>query len=492
MSRLNTPSKRTAVAGWLAVLLVLASCSTNPATGKRQLALVSEGQEIAMGREADGQIQQQLGLYPDQDLQAYVNGIGKKLAAASERPNLPWTFRVVDDPVVNAFALPGGFIYVTRGLMTHLTSEAELVSVLGHEIGHVTGRHSVEQMSKAQLAQIGLIAGMVLKPELANYGDLASTGLQLLFLKYGRDDEREADDLGLRYLDREGYDPRQMAKVFETLGRVSAQQQQGRIPNWLSTHPTPEGRIERINAHIAKSNRDFSNAAVGRERYLRAIDDVVFGENPREGYFVGNTFIHPELGFEIRFPQGWRPSNQKQAVGAISPNQDAVVVVTLSGRRSPQEAAQEFFSQQGVQAGQTLQANLRGLPAVTRIFGVQGTQSGDLQGIAAFVEYKDKVYQILGYTLARSWRSYDDPLSDALASFGPVTDRSALNVQPKRLEVVSIPTAMSLEEFARRYPSTVDLQTLAIINEADPSTRFPAGTELKRVVGGELPAQRGR
>ncbi len=488
---MNTLSKRYAVAGWLATLLVLASCSTNPATGKRQLALISEGQEIAMGREADQQVQQQLGLYPDPELQAYVERIGKRLAAASERPDLPWTFRVVDDPVVNAFAIPGGFIYVTRGLMAHLTSEAELVSVLGHEIGHVTGRHSVEQMSKAQLAQVGLIAGAILQPELARtYGDLASTGLQVLFLKYGRDDEREADDLGLRYLDREGYDPRQMGEVFETLGRVSGQQKQGRIPNWLSTHPTPEDRIQRINAHIAKAGRDFSNAKVGREAYLQAIDGVVFGENPREGYFIGNTFIQPELGFEIRLPQGWKPSNQKQAVGATSPNQDAVMVLTLSGKRSPQEAAQEFFAQQGVQAGQTLQASFRGgLPAVTRIFGVQGTQSGDLQGIASFVEHDGKVYQILGYTVARSWGSYDNLFSDALASFGPVADRSRLNVQPKRLDVVSLPTAMSLEEFARRYPSTVDLQTLAIINETEPGTRFEAGTEVKRVVGGELPAQ---
>jgi predicted Zn-dependent protease len=491
MRRLNTIYRRGAVAGWLATLLVLASCSSNPATGKRQLALISEGQEIAMGREADQQIQQQLGLYPDQELQAYVNRVGQKLAAASERPKLPWTFRVVDDPVVNAFALPGGFIYVTRGLMTHLTSEAELASVLGHEIGHVTGRHSVEQMSKAQLAQIGLIAGMIVKPELASYGDLASTGLQLLFLKFGRDHERQADDLGLRYLDREGYDPRQMGEVFQTLARVSTQQKQGRIPTWLSTHPTPEGRVQRIDAHIAQSGRDFSKAVVGRERYLQALDGVVFGENPREGYFVGNTFIHPELGFEIRFPQGWRTSNEKQAVGATSPNQDAIVVVTLSDQRSPQAAAQQFFSQQGVQSGQSLRVDLDGLPAVARVFGVQ-TQQGEIEGIVAFAEKDGKVYRILGYTPARSFRRYSDELSSALGSFGRVSDRSLLNVQPKRVDVVSLPSAMTLEEFARRYPSTVDLQTLAIINEADPNTRFPAGTEVKRVVGGELPTERGR
>jgi predicted Zn-dependent protease len=467
------------------LLLFLAHCSTNPATGKRQLAMVGEEQEIAMGREAAQQVAQSIGLYQDDELQAYVSRLGKKLAADSERPNLPWSFQVVDDPSVNAFALPGGFIYVTRGLMAHLTSEAELVSVLGHEIGHVTGRHSVEQMSKAQLAQIGLIAGMILQPELANYGDLAQTGLGLLFLKYGRDDEREADDLGLRYLVNENYDPREMPQVFETLRRVSERETQGgRVPGWLSTHPTPENRIDRISSQVASLNRDFSQATVGRERYLRTLDDVVFGQNPREGYFRGNTFIHPEMGFQIQFPQGWKASNQKQAVGAISSREDAVVVLTLSGRNSPQQAAQEFFSQQGVVQGQSLQANVGGLPAVARVFGVQRGQAGDLQGIAAFVEHNDRVYQILGYTLAQNWRGYDNELSSALASFSRVTDRRLLDVKPQRLDIVTLPSAMTLQDFERRYPSTVDLQTLAIINQAQTSTRFDAGTELKRVVGG--------
>jgi predicted Zn-dependent protease len=483
----KTPKFHQPVAALMACVLSLfvANCSTNPATGKKQLAFVSEEQEIAMGREASQQVAQSIGLYQDSELQAYVSRLGKELASQSERPNLPWSFQVVDDPSVNAFALPGGFIYVTRGLMTHLTSEAELVSVLGHEIGHVTGRHSVEQMSKAQLAQIGLIAGMILQPELANYGDLAQTGLGLLFLKYGRDDEREADDLGLRYLVNENYDPREMPGVFETLRRVSERESQGgRVPGWLSTHPTPENRIERISSQVAALNRDFSRATVGRERYLRSMDNVVFGQNPREGYFRGNTFIQPELGFQIQFPQGWKASNQKQAVGAISDREDAVVVLTLSGQSSPQQAAQEFFSQQGIVQGQALQANLGGLPAVARVFGVQRGQSGDLQGIAAFVEHDNRVYQILGYTLANNWRGYTDELESALASFSRVTDRRLLNVEPQRLDIVTLPSSMTLEEFERRYPSSVDLQTLAIINQAQPSTRFDAGAELKRVVGG--------
>jgi predicted Zn-dependent protease len=480
--------RHTTIAALVACSLVVANCSTNPATGKRQLAFIGEEQEIAMGREADQQVVQSLGLYPDEQVQAYVNRIGQQLARESERPNLPWTFRVVDDPVVNAFALPGGFIYVTRGLMTHLTTEAELASVLGHEIGHVTGRHSVEQMSKAQLAQIGLVAGMILKPELANYGDLAQAGLSLMFLKYGRDDEREADDLGLRYMYRENYDPREMPGVFEVLRRVSEQQQQGRIPGWLSTHPTPENRIQRIESHLAQLEGRTGDWVVGRERYLQSIDDLTFGQNPREGYFRGNEFIHPELAFSIRFPQGWKTSNQKQAVGAISPREDAVVVLTLSGRSSPQAAAQEFFSQQGVQRGQALQANLGGLPAVAHVFGASTSQGVSLRGLAAFVEHQNKVYQILGYTTENNWRAYDAELSGSLGSFQRVTDRRLLDVRPKRLDVVTVPSAMSLQEFDRRYPSTVDLQTLAIINHANPDTRFPAGTEVKRVVGGELPS----
>ncbi|HYU34903.1 MAG TPA: M48 family metalloprotease [Thermoanaerobaculia bacterium] len=478
----KTSRVHASVAALMACALFLASCSTNPATGKHQLAFIGEDQEIAMGREAAQQAAQSIGLYQDDQLQAYVSRVGKQLAANSERPNLPWTFQVVDDPSVNAFALPGGFIFVTRGLLTHLTSEAELASVVGHEIGHVTARHSVEQMSKAQLAQIGLIAGMVLRPELANYGDLAQTGLQLLFLKYSRDDESQADDLGLRYMVRGNYDAREMPQVFETLRRVSQKESQGgRVPNWLLTHPTEEARIQRIGSEVAKLNRDFSNATVGRESYLRSVDNVVFGQNPREGYFRGNTFIHPELGFQIQFPQGWKTSNQKQTVGAISPREDAVVVVTLSDSSSPQQAAQQFFSQQGIVQGQSLQGS--GMPAVTRTFGVQRGQSGDLEGVATFVEHGNRVYQILGYTLANRWSGYNNDLQSALASFSQVSDRRLLSVEPQRLDIVTLPNAMTLQEFASRYPSSVDLQTLAIINQAEPGTRFPAGTEVKRVVG---------
>jgi len=321
------------------------ACATNPVTGRSQLALISVDQEIAMGREAHQQVLQTIGAYEDPELQRYVDRIGQRLAAASERPDLPWTFTVVDDPSVNAFALPGGFIYLTRGILTHMESEAEMVSVLGHEIGHVTARHSVEQISRAQLAQIGLVAGMVVSPELRNYGDLASTGLQVMFLKFSRDDERQADALGLRYMNQAGYEAREMVEMFRTLERVSEGSSGGRLPDWLATHPNPENRLERIQQSIAATAPEMLGHTVDRNPFLRQVDGIAFGPDPREGYFVGNAFYHPELAFSLRFPQGWRTSNQKQAVGAISPGEDAVVVLTLAEGSSPREAAQRFFSQ---------------------------------------------------------------------------------------------------------------------------------------------------
>ena len=197
------------------------ACARNPVTGKNELALVSESQEIAMGQEYAQQIVKSMGVYQDQKVQDYVSNLGKTLAAKSERPNLPWAFYVMDDPTVNAFALPGGSIFVTRGILTHMNNEAELVGVLGHEIGHVTARHSVQQMSRQQLAQIGLGVGSILSSTVAQYAGLASQGLGVLFLKYGRDAESQSDQLGFKYMVHEGYDPSAMATMFQTLERVS-------------------------------------------------------------------------------------------------------------------------------------------------------------------------------------------------------------------------------------------------------------------------------
>lgn len=483
----SRPTRRSrllpAVACAAALALLAPACATNPATGQRQLSLVSEQQEIAMGREADRQIVDQLGLYPDEELQAYVNRVGQELAAQSERPDLPWSFRVVDDTSVNAFALPGGFIYLTRGILAHFDNEAQMASVLGHEIGHVTGRHSVEQISKAQLAQIGLGVGAILEPEVANYADLAQTGLQLLFLKYGRDAEREADSLGLRYMGREGYAVGEMPEVFNLLDRVGEAAGAGRVPGWLSTHPPPANRRERIAAEIAEAGLP-AQGEVDAERYLAAIDGIVFGEDPRQGYFEGNAFYHPDLRFQLRFPEGWQTQNTRQAVAALAPGRDAVVVLTLEQADSPRAAADAFFRQQGLRRGNALAGGVAGLPAEGALFAADRAQGEPLVGAAVFLEHGDNVYRLLGYTAQSDFRNYQSTLEAATTSFRPLTDRSRLNVQPRRLEVVRLPSAMTIEEFARRYPSTVELETLALINQVDRGATLPAGARAKRVVGG--------
>src|SRR5262245_14453077 len=203
--------------------LLLAGCARNPATGKKELMLVSEGQEIQMGAAYDSQVVVSIGLYPDPAVQTHVAELGKKLAATSERPNLPWTFRVVDDPSVNALAIPGGHVYITRGILAHMTNEAELATVMGHEIGHVTARHTAQQMTQQQLAGLGLAIGTIASSRIAQYAGQASQALQVMFLKFSRDDENQADQLGIRYSSRANYDSREMIHVMQMLDKIQAQ-----------------------------------------------------------------------------------------------------------------------------------------------------------------------------------------------------------------------------------------------------------------------------
>ena len=225
-------------------LLVTAACATNPATGKRQLMLVSEADEVQMGREADADIRKTMGVYNDPALQKYVTDVGMRLARASHRPHLPWTFTVVDEPVVNAFALPGGFIYITRGILPYLRNESELAAVLGHEVGHVDARHGAAQMSKQQIAGLGLAVGSVLAPDYSDAFGLAGSAMGLVFLKFGREAELEADRLGTRYASANNWDPGGMPGLLDTLGRIDGASSTTRgIPGWAMTHPPAVARV---------------------------------------------------------------------------------------------------------------------------------------------------------------------------------------------------------------------------------------------------------
>jgi len=463
--------------------LALSACAINPATGNNQLMLVSEDQEIAMGRQADTAVVASIGLYPDATWQRYIQQLGARIAATSERPNLPWTFRVVDDPAVNAFALPGGFIYVTRGLLAHVTNEAELASVVGHEIGHVTARHTAAEMSKQQLIGLGLAAGSMASSQVAKYAGTANQALGILYLKFSRDDESQADQLGLRYMRRASYDPRQMPEVFRMLERLGAAEGGARLPTWLETHPSPANRVAAISAQIAALPQDFSGTSVNRDAYERLLDGLVFGNNPRQGYFAGNQFFHPDLRFRIAFPDGWALTNGAQAVIAVSPAKDAAIELSQAAEPSADAAARAFLAQQGITSGSSARLTLAGgLPGVSAPFAA-ATESGTLRGTVLFVEYSGAVYRIVGYAPEARWPSYQGAAERAEQSFQRLTDPVALNVQPQHMDIVTLVRATTIAQLARERTSPSPAATLALINQVELDTPFSAGRLVKWVVG---------
>ena len=465
------------------VIMVLSACMTNPATGERRFNLMSMDQEIQMGQEADGQISETMGLYPDEALQSYVSDMGQAMGAVSEWPDLPWTFRVIDDETVNAFALPGGHIYVTRGILAHFNSEAQLAGVLGHEIGHVTARHASTRMSKMQMTQLGVGLAMMLEPELQKISPLAGAGMQLLFLSFSRTDENESDELGVRYMAEMGYDPEALIEVMETLRRVSDAGGGGRLPEWQTTHPHPENRQENIRGHARDLGpRDYRPD--GREEYLRRIDGIVYGADPRDGYSRDGVFYHPVLRFSLHFPEGWTVINQKQAVISISQQRDASVQLSISHETSIEAAAHNLYRNDRVSGAGVTRTRINGLPSGIGTFFAQ-TDQGPIEGSVAFIAYDSRIYQLIGYSGADNWSVHRETVNASLRSFAVLTDRRAIDVEPMRLDVIRVERSQSLRDIYTAYyrgtTPPVSVEQIALINQLDPSSRVAAGALVKMV-----------
>lgn len=466
----------------LPLLALAVACAKNPVTGRSELSLISQSQEIQMGQQASQADLQRVGEVPSQAARDLVNRIGKQMAAKSERPNLPWEFHVLDDAAVNAFAYPGGFIFVTRGLMTHVNSEAELAEVVGHEIGHVTAKHTVASMSKQQVAQIGLVAGSIISPQIAKYGDILGAGASLLFLKFGREDELQADALGFQYSLNNGYDVRESPKVFEMLGRLSGDAG-ARIPEWQSTHPDPGNRIQNAEQRLSKvAPASLAGTRVNRDAYLRILDGMVFGENPRQGFFSGRTFMHPDLRFQFDLPSGWKSANLPEAVVSQSPDGGAQLQL-VPGKGTPAQALQQFIGQQGIAVRQSGQTTINGLPAALAVFDAQ-TEQGVLNGIAGAIQQGNSTYLIIGIMAPQVASQAGPAIEASIRSFRTLTDPNALAVQPAKVQIVQVPSAMNGQTFVQRYPSSIPAQQVYIINGIDANTSIPQGTLMKQVVGG--------
>ena len=278
-----------------------------------------------------------------------------------------------------------------------------------------------------------------------------------------------------------------MSKVFETLDRMSQTSGGGKLPEWLATHPSPGNRIEHIQKMLDTLKVDPSKGKINREEYLQHVQGMTYGDDPQQGYFEGSHFYHPQMHFQLTFPERWQTQNTAQAVVALSPNQDAIVQLGLAGDASPRQAAQQFLSQQGVQAGQGSTASINGFPAATSYFEAQ-TQQGNIQGLVSFISYGGTTFGIMGYTAAGKLGSYDNLFSRTISSFSELKDQSKLNVQPAKVELVRLNRSMTLEQFNSQYPSSIPIEQVAIINEVEgPSTMLAAGRTMKRVVGGRSP-----
>ena len=460
-------------------------CTRNPVTGKRQIVLVSEGEEIAMGQQSDPQVRQEYGVVENQALQAYVQTMGRRLVAVSHRPNLEWHFTVVDSPVVNAFAIPGGYVYLTRGILAYLGSEAELAGVMGHEIGHVTARHSVRQITRQQLAQLGIGVGSVLSPTFGQLGNAAQGGLGLLFLRFSRDDEREADRLGVEYASRGAYDPRQVSNFFDVLGRLSAANDRETIPGWLSTHPDPPERVQATRMlateWIQMLGLTEERMILNRDQMLRAMDSVVFGNNPREGFTEGNRFYHPTLEFQIDIPPQWRVDNTRDAIVAIGPQQMAQLELTVP--KVPAGTTVNDYvrvlAQRGMAPQSAENVTINGNRAVLASY-VMRTQAGPLAALAGFIEHRNQIFQIVGIT--SDFRRFGSEIEQSIRSFERLTDQRILRAQPDRLKIYTSQQGDTLSSIARRTNNPrVSADELAILNRLAVDQPIAAGRLLKVV-----------
>ena len=460
----------------------LAACAVNPVTGHRELSLVSESQEIQLGLQGKADVQHSIGVYQDSALGAYISSVGTRIAKSTERPDLPWSFQIADEPVVNAFALPGGPVFIARGILPYFNSEAELVSVLGHEIGHVTARHSARQMTRAQLAGLGLGVASALDPGVARYAGLAQQGLGLLFLKYSRDDESQADALGFRYGLQDGWDMRDGTKMFNTLARVSGPPGQ-RLPEWQSSHPEPEGRAQANEARVQAAEArgvKFDTLRVDRNGYLRRIDGIVYGDDPRQGYFTGTTFYHPALKLMFAFPDGWKTQNSAGSVDGLSAAKDAVISFSATGTATPQATGQAFAGQAGLQAGAGQGLTINGMTAYTLPFQAQ-TDQGPVAGRAVWVAMDGTTYQFLGYGAASDAGRNDPIILGVARSFARLTDPAKLSVQPKRVRIVTLRSAQTIVEAGSANGGTLTDAELASLNGVGVGDVLPAGMLVKIV-----------
>lgn len=482
---------------YIAILVFASSCAVqkNPVSGNKRLMAYSWDEEVQIGQEVDQEIVAQYGLYEDETVSEYVTTLSEDILEESHMRRegtdqkfreTEFYFKVLDSPVVNAFALPGGYVYFTRGLMAHLNNEAQLSVVIGHEIGHVAARHASQRAFRQQVGQIAVIGGSVLGQELlglpgGSIMNLSSQAAQLLFMSYSRDAERESDRLGVEYAARNGYVAAEGSEFFTSLKRISEKSGQS-IPTMLSTHPDPGEREDNIPRYAERwSEEGFDQTKLNKDRYLEILDGMVFGENPRNGYVEGEEFVHPDLEFRFPVPENWQAINQPSQVVLVGPSEEAIILFTIdSESQTAQSSVQSFIAQEGitVNSQEETQSGDRHPAYMANVTVAQ--EEGDLRAIIYAVEFEDNVYRFISYTTTDRFETYADQLQGVPANFDRLTDEEILNINPVRLELVQAGRTDSFRSFLPdQLPMDITDEDVAIINQVQLDDTIEEGTTLK-------------
>jgi predicted Zn-dependent protease len=472
------------------IILMISSCAVNPVTGKKQLMFMSEAQEINIGSEYDPQVVSTFGEYKNDPLLALIQQRGNEMGLISHRPKLEYHFRILDTPVINAFAVPGGYIYLTRGILAQFNNEAEMLGVLAHEMGHITARHTVSSQAKQQVGQLLLIGGMIASEEFRQYGEYAMQGMQLLFLSFSRDNEREADRLGVEYTSKIGYDASKMADFYRVLIKMNLDPEHGGIPTFMSTHPDPGDRYNSVNQDAAKwkEKLEFPSWKVNEDSYLQLIDGMVYGEDPRQGFVEGNVFYHPDLKFKFPFASGWQIENSPLQVRMAPKDGKALMIFTIAPQKSLEEAVQATLQGLQVTAQDSKSITINGMPAVVTISNQvsqdQSTgQENTIKIMSCFIDKQGTYYVFHGVSSEADFNTYTRSFESTMMNFDKLTDSAMLNKQPKRISVKKVQRAGSLADVLRSFGvQQQDMEEFSFLNNMELTDQIPVGKLLKIAV----------
>lgn len=490
----------------LGIFLVVASTllsgcasSVNPISGRKSFGYAwSPAEEIQIGRESDGSIVAQYGLYDNPAIAAYVDSLGQALASVSHFQrgdvdptwaNMPFYFRVLDSPVVNAFALPGGFVYVTRGLLAHLENEAQLAVVLGHEIGHVVGRHGSRAMRKQQFGMGALLLGAIGSQAVfggnaaENVLNLGSTASQLLFLKYGRDAETESDQLGVEYAAMAGYDASQGSAFFRSLKRMGEQSGQS-LPSLMSSHPDPGDREVFIQQRAARYTEQYTMDKVGQGSLFRHVQGLIYGEDPRQGFVQNGMFHHPQMKFSFPVPTGFQTINQPTRVVMLPENQAAVLLLEVDSKhKTAREAADAFKATEGLTVVESGIGQAGGFSA-HYVLGEGTDESGNVLRVRMhYIDFDGMVFAFTGMTSKEGYSSYAGDFINSMQGFRRETNQTILNTQPKRVALQTTRNTAPFNQVVAPYLTQggPDVLSLAILNQVEVNQTLPPATKYKIV-----------